>query len=113
MNDINIETSHKTVKKVSFLLVCIATLLVILDVIDIKMVFGRTEVGLWDNMPSFVRQVMFLGYPICILTSYILFIWTRKLKTRFDTIANILFLLNVLIIIFFVVVYFTKLIKNL
>jgi hypothetical protein len=113
MNDINIDTSNRPVKKISFVLVCVATLLLILDIIDIKMVFGRTEVGLWDNMPSFVRQTMLLGYPICILTSYILSIWTRKLKTRFDPIANILFLLNGLIIILLVVVYFTKLVKNL
>ena len=113
MTEINVETSRKTIKRVSFLLVCIATLLLILNIIDIKMVFGRTEIGLWDKMPGFVRLTMLLGYPICLLTSYVLFVWTVKTKTRVDFIANILFLLNGLAIILLLVIYLTKLTLNL
>lgn len=113
MTNITTDTSHKTVKQVSFALVCIATLLLTLDIIDIKLVFGKAETGLWDRMPSFVRQAMFLGYPICLLTSYFMFVWTRKTKAKFDPIANILFLLNLLAIVMIVVIYLTKLTQNL
>jgi hypothetical protein len=106
-------SSRGTFKKVSFALVCLATLLLVLDIIDIKMAFGRNEVGLWDNMPSFAIKCMFLAYPILLLASYILFVWTRKFKTRFDTIGNILFLLNGLTVVLLFVIYLIELAKNL
>jgi len=107
------DTLYKPVKQVSFVLVCIATLLLTLDIIDIQLVFGKTETGLWDTAPTFVRQAMFLGYPICLLTSYVMFVWTRKAKSQFDTIANILFLLNLLAIVMLAMIYLTKLTQNL
>ncbi len=95
------------------MLAILATLLLTLNIIDIKMVFGKRETGLWDTMPVFIRQTMFLAYPISLLTSYILFIYARKVKTRFDSISTILFLLNGLAIILLIVIYLTELTKNL
>jgi cytochrome bd-type quinol oxidase subunit 2 len=108
MTNITSNTSHKTGKQVSIALVCIATLLLTLNIIDIQLVFGKTETGLWDTAPSFVRQAMLLGYPICILTSYATFVWTRKVKSQFDTIATILFLLNLVALVMFTVIFLTK-----
>ena len=104
---------RKTLKKVSYVLICLATLLLILDVIDIKMVFGKTEVGLWDFMPSFLRQTMFLAYPILLVTSYVMFIITTKAKSKLDFIPNILFLLNGLMILLLSVIYVIELVKHL
>lgn len=100
-------------KKLSLVLVILATTLLTINIIDIKMVFGKRETGLWDTMPVFVRQIMFLAYPISLLTSFILYIYARKMKTKFDSIATILFLLNGLVIILLLVIYFTELTKNL
>ena len=103
----------KKIKNFSLVLVILASILLTLNIIDIKMVFGKSETGLWDKLPAFVRQSMFLAYPISLLASYILFIWTRKVKAKFDNIATILFLLNGLVIILLLVIYLTELAKNL
>lgn len=100
-------------KKVSFLLLCIATLLLILDIVDIKMVFGRNETGLLDNLPGFVRQTLFIGYPVCLVVAYILSIRTKKLRTRIDPFAKILFLLHGLAILTLFVIFLKELAKNL
>ena len=109
----NISITLRQIKVTSIVLVAFATILLVLDIIDIKMVFGRREVGLWDNMPSFIRQTMFLAYPISLLTSYIMFIWTRKAKTKFDVIGNILFLMNGLAVVLLLAIYLTQLTKHL
>jgi len=103
----------KKLKNLSLVFVILATILLTLNIIDIKMVFGKRETGLWDTTPVFIRQTMFLAYPISLLTSYILSIYTRKVKTKFDSIATILFLINGLAIILLLVIYLTELTKNL
>jgi hypothetical protein len=104
---------RERLKIFSFILVFLATLLLILNIIDIKMVFGKTEVGLWDNFPGIVRQTMFVAYPILLVTSYVLFIVTRKIKSKFDFVPNILFLLNGLSIVLLSVICITELVKHL
>ena len=105
--------TRKRLKIFSLILLFLATLVLILDIIDMKMVFGKTEVGLWDNFPSAFRQTMFLVYPILLVTSYVLFIVTRKIKSKFDFVSNILFLLNGLSIVLLLVIYVTELVKHL
>ena len=100
-------------KKLSFVLVILATILLTINIIDIKMIFGKREIGLWDTRSVFVRQTMLLAYPISLLTSFILSIYSRKVKTKFDSIATILFVLNGLAIIMLLVIYFIDLPKNL
>jgi hypothetical protein len=101
------------IKNISIVLIFIATLLLSLDIVDMKMVFGKRETGLWDNMPLFVREALFLGYPICLLTSFLLFIWTLKVKTRFNAIATVLFLINGLSLIILLVIYLKWVMQNL
>jgi hypothetical protein len=116
LHDVRVKQKNITLnrfKKISFVLICLATLLLILDIIDIKMVFGKREVGLWDHMPSLFRQTMFLAYPILLATSYALFIVTIKIKSKLDFVPNILFLLNVLVIVLLLVIYVTELVKHL
>ena len=105
--------THKRLKIFSFVLVYLATVLLILDIIDIKMIFGKTEVGLWDNFPNVFRQAMFVAYPILLVISYVLFIVTKKIKSKFDFVPNILFLLNGLSILLLLVIYVTELVKHL
>jgi hypothetical protein len=105
--------TKRLIKNISIVLVFIATLLLIVDIVDIKLVFGKRETGLWDNMQGFVRQVLFVGYPICLLASFILFIWTLKVRTQFDTIAIILFLLNGISLIVLLIIYLKWLMQNL
>jgi hypothetical protein len=101
------------IKNISIVLIFIATLLLSLDIVDMKLVFGKRETGLWDNMPLFVREALFLGYPICLLTSFLLFIWTLKVKTRFNAIATVLFLINGLSLIILLVIYLKWVMQNL
>ena len=105
--------TKRLIKNISIALIFIATLLLILLIIDLKLIFGKTETGLWDNMPGFVRQALFLGYLICLLASFFLFIWTLKVKTRFNTIATILFLMNGISLIVLLVIYLKWLMQNL
>lgn len=77
------------------------------------MVFNKSEIGLLDNMPGFVRQTMFLSYPILFLTSYVLFIVTRKIKSKLDFIPNVLFLLNGLLIVLLFVIYVIEIVRHL
>jgi p-aminobenzoyl-glutamate transporter AbgT len=103
----------ETLKRASYALVCLATLVLILDIINIKMVFGKGEVGLWDSLPGFVREIVLLVYPIFLVTSYVLFIVTKTVKFKLDFIPNILFLLNGLAIVLLLIIYFTELFKHL
>ena len=103
----------KQIKLISIVLVILATTLLTLNIIDLSKVFGKLEVDLWDNIPGLVRRTILIAYLIALLTSYILFIRGRKAKTRFDGIANVLYLLNGLAIVLFVVIYLTELVKNL
>lgn len=100
-------------KRFSIILICLATVLLILNIIDIKMVFGKTESGIWDNMSSFFRQGLFWAYPILLITSYVLFILTIKIKSKLDFVLNILILLNGLAIVLMLAIYVTELVKHL
>ena len=64
-------------------------------------------------MPGFLKEGMFIAYPILLLTSYVLFIVTRKVKMKFDFIPNILFFLNGLFIVVLLAIYMIELVKNL
>jgi len=114
----SISVGQKSIKYVwlknfAFALICLATLLLILDIIDIKMAFGKYEVGLWDNMPSFFIKAMFLAYPILLVTSCVLFIVTKKIKSKLDFVPKILFLVNGLVVVVLLVIYVAELVKNL
>lgn len=107
------DIARKRLKTFSFILVFLATLLLILDIRDLQLVFGKSEVGLWDNFPSALRKTMFLAYPILLLSSYVLFIVSRKKKSNFDFIPNILFLLNGLAVVLLLFIYVIELLKHL
>lgn len=91
--------TNTTLKRVSYILLCLATFLLIIDVVDICMVFGRKETGLFDFMPNSFREGMFIAYPVSLLLPFILFVFTRKVALKFDLIAKILFLLHGLAIV--------------
>ena len=74
---------------------------------------GKTEIGLWNFMPSILRQGIFFAYPILLVISYVLFIVTIKIKWKLDFLANILFLLIGFLIVLFLVIYVTELVKHL
>lgn len=80
-------------KVLSIILIALASMLLVILIVDVKLIF-TVEVGLFDNMPSAFRTILFISYPIILLTSYILFLTTRQTKTRLDKFANILFLAN-------------------
>ncbi len=58
------------------------------------MVYGKSETGLWDNLPALLRQAIFLSYPILLLMSLLFFIYYRKQKSPKDKLTITLFLLN-------------------
>ena len=89
-----------------------STILLVLNIIDKKMVSEGQETGLWGNRSIILRPTMILGYFITLLMSYIIFIWTRKAKTRFDVLSNILFLMNGLAVVLLLVVFLTELTKH-
>jgi len=111
--DIEHNNSRKAIKKVAFVLVCFATCLLVIAIIDVKWVFSKNETGLLDRMPCLVRQLILLSYPACLLASYVLFAWAIKTKTRLDTVTNILFLVNGLIVITLLIVYLIELTRRL
>ncbi len=102
----------KKLKNTSIVLACVATILLFLDIIHFIMV-DKTEKGLWDFLPSSLRQSVFIFYPILLLISYVLFIVSRKSKTKIDFLPNILFLLNGLVILILLIIWVTELLKHL
>ena len=104
--------TQKTIKHISIALAVLATILLILDIIHIKMV-SATEKGLWDFMPEFLKNAIFIAYPVLLLASYILFLFSRNEKTKIDFIPNVLFLLNGLILVVLLVIYAINLLQNL
>ena len=104
---------NRRLKKISFALICLATILLVLYIIDIKQVFGKNEVGLWDNMPNFFRPAIVWTYLILFVTSYVLFIVTKKIQSRFDFIPTILFLLNGLVILLLLAFTVAHIVKKL
>ena len=57
---------------VSLILISIATLQLILNVTDIVMVF-KTEEGILDFLPSYLRNTVFMAYPILLFLSFFQF----------------------------------------
>jgi len=104
--------TQKTIKHISIALVVLATILLLLDIIHVKMVFA-TEKGLWDFMPQFFKNAVIIAYPVLLLASYTLFLFSRKEKTKIEFIPNVLFLLNGLILIVLLVIYAINLLQNL
>lgn len=105
--------SRRNVKKISIILLVSATILLVLNVIDLKMVFGKNERGIFDGTFHFVRSTLIIAYPILLLLSYVLFISTIKLKSKFDFVPNILFITNAIVIAFLFAIYIIDLTKNL
>jgi len=99
-------------KSISILLICLGTILMVLDIIHIEMV-RRTEMGMLDFLPSELIKVMFFAYPILFLTSYLLFILTKDVKNKFDSLANVLFLMNGLVVLIMLGTYINGLLKQL
>ena len=104
--------TRKTIKNISIALVVLASILLILDIIHVKMVFA-TEKGLWDFMPQFLTHAAFIAYPILLLTSYLLFLYSKKEKTKIEFIPNVLFLLNGITLVVLLVIYAFGLLRNL
>jgi hypothetical protein len=91
----------------------LATILLALAIIDLAMVFGKKEMGLWDNMPNGFRQTLLFAYVVLLVSSYVLFILTVKIKSKLDFIPNRLFLINGLVIMLLLVLYAIELLKHL
>jgi hypothetical protein len=104
----------KVIKNTSFVLVALATLLIVLRIINFKKIaVAAAEAGLWDILPQHLRKALFLAYPVLLLSSFVLFMVSKKEKTRVDFMIPVLFLLNGLVLLFLLVVYLTVLIRNL
>ena len=102
-----------TLKRISLTLICLATLILIVVIIDVQMVFGKFETGLLDGQPMFIRKVLFAVYPVLLLLSYILSLRAGKCKTPAVTIANILFLVNGVAVVIFFIIFLIELAKHL
>jgi len=68
--------SQKT-KSISIILICLATILMIVCIVHIEMV-RRTEIGLLDFLPTELIKTMFFSYPILFLSSSILFLLAKN-----------------------------------
>ena len=101
----------KKAKSIAILLICLATLVLILLVVDIGMV-RQAETGLSDALPGGLREGMLYAYLLLLLTSLILFTLTRSVKNRYNTLANLLFLVNGFVILVMVGLYLSDLLKN-
>ena len=104
--------TRKTIKHISVVLVILATILLILDIIHVKMVFAA-EKGLWDFMPQILENAILIAYPVLLVASYALFLFSRKEKTKIEFIPNVLFLLNGLTLVVLLVIYAINLLRNL
>jgi hypothetical protein len=104
--------TRKTIKNISIALVVLASVLLILEIIHVKMV-SATEKGLWDFMPPFLIHAVFIAYPVLLLTSYLLFLFSKKEKTKIEFIPNVLFLLNGITLVVLLVIYAFTLLRNL
>jgi len=103
----------KAIKKISFVLVALATLLVVIRIINFKKIaVAAAEGGLWDILPQHLRKVLFIAYPVLLLSSFVLFMVSKKEKTRVDSMIPVLFLLNGFVLLFLLVVYLTVLVRN-
>jgi hypothetical protein len=101
----------KKAKSIAILLICLATLVLILLVVDIGMV-RQAETGLSDALPGGLREGMLYTYLLLFLTSLVLFTLTRSVKNRYNTLANLLFLVNGFVILVMVGLYLSDLLKN-
>jgi hypothetical protein len=104
--------TRKTIKNISIVLVVLATILLVPDIIHVKMV-SAAEKGLWDFLPPYLINTVFIAYPVLLVVSYGLFTFSRKEKTRIEFIPNSLFLLNGLTLVVLLVIYAINLLRNL
>jgi protein-S-isoprenylcysteine O-methyltransferase Ste14 len=94
----------KALKNTSFALVALATLLIVLRIMNFKTP-GVSEDGLWFPAPTLIRRILFISYFLLLLLSYLCFRSSGKVNTRFDLTIPVLFLLNGLLLLFLLVVF--------
>jgi hypothetical protein len=101
----------KKAKSIAILLLCLATLVLILLLMHIGMV-RQTGTGLFEAVPGGLREGMLVVYLLLLLVSLVLFTFTRSVKNRYNTLANLLFLLNGCVVLVIVGLYLGDLFKN-
>ena len=92
-------------KFIAFILALIATILFILHAINFILVF-KTEKGLWDFLPSFWLSALLLLYPCLLFLSYFFYMISKHVKDRFHWPVSILFILNAVLILIVLIVYY-------
>jgi hypothetical protein len=101
----------KKAKSIAILLICLATLVLVLLVLHIGMV-RQGETGLFEAVPGGLREGLLFAYLLLLLTSLVLFTLTRTVRNRYNTLANLLFLLNGFVVLVMVGLYLGDLFKN-
>ena len=101
----------KKAKSIAILLLCLATLVLILLLMHIGMV-RQAGTGLLEAVPGGLREAMLVVYLLLLLVSLVLFTLTRSVKNRYNTLANLLFLVNGFVILVMVGLYLSDLLKN-
>lgn len=86
-----------TLKHTALLLLCLSTVLLILDSIHIHMV-DTTEHGLLDFLPDPFIAILLFAYPVFLLGALGLLIAGRKTAAKLNPYFIILLLLHMLII---------------
>ena len=94
-----------TFKTISFILVSIATILLVLDLTHLIMVF-KTEKGLLDFLPPALIEGVFIAYPIFLFISYFLFFVSQNIKDKFHSAVVFLLFLNGFILLSLLIIYF-------
>jgi hypothetical protein len=101
----------KKAKSIAILLLCLTTLVLILLLMHIGMV-RQAGTGLFEAVPGGLREAMLVVYLFLLLVSLVLFTLTRSVKNRYNTLANLLFLLNGCVVLVIVGLYLGDLFKN-
>jgi hypothetical protein len=101
----------KKAKSIAILLICLATLVLILFVVDVWMA-RQAETGLPDALPGGLREGLLFAYLLLLLTALVLFTLTRSVKNKYNTLANLLFLVNGCVVLVMVALYLSDLFKN-
>jgi hypothetical protein len=102
----------KKAKSIAILLICLATMVLIFLIVDIGMV-RQAETGLSDALPGGLSEGMLYAYLLLLLASLVLFTLTRSVKNRYNTLANLLFLVNGFVVLVMIGLYLSDLLKNL
>ena len=80
-------------KTTSIIALYIATVILLFTIGQIYSVY-KTEIGIVDNLPDMLKQVLLISYPFLLLLSFVFFLITKKLKWRTDFSMKILFVFN-------------------